>query len=237
VPLKLDIDILQKHRVCRDGQVQFRRKFNRSKTWPTLEAFTKDFATYHTVWNWDEAADKFLGSQDEWEQLKEKLQEDWAEESENDHDTEYSDDQAGCVAWCRLYWAKMNPSTGEVHTLVPGIAREYLDAVAQLEQARRFKALIPARPRVSVDFDGYHKGADEPVRKFIASQLEKSVPQWTDDAIAHYSAQADTLREKLHETMNAEAAARAQPAAPAAITEKDDDESEAETGGRKTRAA
>lgn len=211
--IKLSIPILQRHNVCPDGQHQFRRKFTRERTWETLESFTKAFAQYHTLWNWDEAAEKFLGEGGEevWADRRDKLEAEWAEQD----DSEWSDNQAGCVAWCQLYWEKMHDSaTGKPASKVPDAARAYLEAVEALEKTIKFKKALTPRSSLSVDVNNYHTGNDGPAMKFIKDKFTGQLPALVDEAIKHYEQEIARLKQELHDVLNAEATpAEVQPAA------------------------
>jgi hypothetical protein len=196
--ITLSIPILQEHNVCAEGQLQFRRKFTRSRTWETLEQFTQAFAQWHTLWNWDEAAEKFLGSTDEWESVKEKMEAEYGDDGENGDDNEWSYAQLGCVAWCKLYWERVNVVVDGVVSKAPDLAKSYVELLEKLEKARKFKNTAPARPSLIVELNGYYKGYDGPVMEYLRDECQKKFPQFVDEAIAHYEKLVAEARYQLH---------------------------------------
>lgn len=200
--VKLDIDILQAHNVCRDGQVKFRRHFGRSKLWLTLEAFEQDLRRYLGEWDWEEAQQKFNIERNEYTALVYQLggPEDPDDDDEDDGvEREMTYREAWCSAWARLYWAKLNPT---MDTIIPTAARAYLEAVDALESTIRLKGKLTPGIRVDVELGNYHRGDSDAFCKFMAKRAQEDLKAEVDLAIRHMERvvveKRDALAELLH---------------------------------------
>jgi hypothetical protein len=190
VSLTLSIEALQKAGTCRAGQVEFRRKFSRTRTWETLELFERAMYDNSELWNWDEACEQFGVDTDAWTNLSDKLYEDESqdEEDDSDHHRSYSRSQARAVAWARLYWARAAFQKSQ-DPAVPA-ARAYIKAVEELESALAFRAKLRSGTKVEVDigFTSYYKDDAVGVKRYMAEVLKHKVEEFADEAIAKFEA-------------------------------------------------